>query len=80
MSDELREMAREPEDTVIEALEEMLVEARSGELRSLVWCAVYPERTDTGHAGKLYDRLLFAMIGHMEAMKLDYYFRRRRGK
>ena len=75
--DDLQVARLKPNEPVIAVLTELLGQAKRGEIKSLVWLAVYLDTTETGHVGDLYDR--FGVMGHIEAMKIDYWLRRKEG-
>ena len=77
MTDEFtaRLIKRDPDPDLMECLESLLARARKGELRTLIYLAVFDDGVDTGNVGHIFDR--HTLIGYIEAMKLDFWARRR---
>ncbi len=60
----------EPDQDVIEALEELLVKAKRGELQSLAYAVGYKAfHTSNGWAGLCKQNM--AMVGEIESLKID---------
>lgn len=60
-------MPNEPNPILVQYLEELLAEAKSGQLQGMVWAALHPaDLTSHGRAGTI----TAAMIGRLEVAKM----------
>jgi hypothetical protein len=60
-------MPNEPNPILIQYLEEMLAEARSGQMQAIIWAALHPaDLTSHGRAGTI----TAGLIGRLEVAKI----------